>query len=49
MQQLQLYRPIDEKIELEPIIEQQLVQLMAEMMLAVIAREREAGDDGPSS
>lgn len=44
MQQLQLYRPIAEKIELDPIVLPQLVQLMAEVMLTVIAQEREADD-----
>ena len=49
MQQLQLNLASDERMVLDRIIEEQLVQLMAEVMLALIAREREAGDDGQSS
>jgi len=47
---LQLNLASDEKIGLDPIVEEQLVQWMAEMLLAaVIARQREAGDDAQSS
>ena len=49
VQQLQLNLAGDEKIALVPIIEEQLVELMAEMMLAVMVRGKETGDDHVSS
>ena len=49
LQQLQLNLPSDEQIALNPVVQKQLVELMAEVMLAVIAREREGGDDRQSS
>jgi len=39
----------DEKIALAPVVEAQLAELMAEMMLAVMFRGKETGDDHPSS
>ena len=38
-QQLQLHLPSDEQIALNPAVQEQLVELMAEVMQAVIARE----------
>ena len=52
MQQLQLNLAnlaSDEKIALAPVVEGQLAELMAEMMLAVMLRGKETGDDHPSS
>ena len=49
MQQLQLNLASDEKIALDPIVEKQLVELIAEMMLAAMVRGKETGDDHPSS
>jgi len=49
VQQLQLKLASDEKIALDPIVEAQLVELMAEMMLAVILRGKETSDDQPTS
>ena len=49
MQQLQLHLPSDEQIALNPVVQKQLVELMAEVMLAVIVREREGGDEPQSS
>ena len=49
MQQLQLKLASDEKIALDPIVEAQLVELMAEMMLAVMLRGKETSDDQPTS
>ena len=49
MQQLQLHLLSDEQIALNPVVQEQLVELMAKVMLAVIAREREDGDDRQSS
>ena len=49
MQQLQLHLLSDEQIALNPVVQEPLVELMAEVMLAVIGREREGGDDGQSS
>ena len=49
MQQLQLNLSSDEQIALNPIVQKQLVDLMAEVMLAVMAREKEGGDDRQSS
>ena len=48
MQQLQLNLASDE-IALDPIGEEQLVKLMAEMMLAVVLRGKETGDDHRST
>jgi hypothetical protein len=39
----------DEKIALAPVVEAQLAEFMAEMMLAVMLRGKETGDDHPSS
>ena len=47
-QQLQLNLASDEKIALDPIVERQLVELMAKVMLAVV-RGKETGNDHPSS
>jgi hypothetical protein len=49
VQQLQLNLAGDEKIALDPVVEGQLVEIMAEMMLAVMLRGKETGDDHPSS
>jgi len=49
VQQLQLNLASDEKIALDPIVEAQLVELMAEMMLAVMLRGKETSDDQPTS
>ena len=49
VQQLQLNLASDEKIALDPIVEKQLVELIAEMMLAAMVRGKETGDDHPSS
>ncbi len=48
MQQLQLNLASDENIALDPIVERQLVELMAKVMLAVV-RGKETGNDHPSS
>jgi len=48
VQQLQLNLASDEKIALDPIVERQLVELMAKVMLAVV-RGKETGNDHPSS
>lgn len=48
MQQLQLYLAIVDRIELDAIVEEQLIGLMAEMLRAVLAAEREANDDRES-
>ena len=45
VQQLQLNLDSDENIALDPIVEGQLVELMAEMMLAVMLRGKETGND----
>jgi hypothetical protein len=52
MKQLQLNLlnlPSDETFALDRIVEEQLVELMAEMMLAVMVRGKETGDDHPTS
>ena len=49
MQQLQLNLASDEKIALDPVVEGQLVELMAQMMLAVMLRGKETDDDHSSS
>ena len=49
VQQLQLDLASDEKIALDSIVEKQLVELIAEMMLAALVRGKETGDDHPSS
>jgi hypothetical protein len=49
MQQLQLNLASDATIALDPTVEEQLVELMAAMMLAVMLRGKETGDDHPSS
>jgi len=49
VQQLQLNLGSDETIALDRIVEEQLVEFMAEMMLAVMGREKETGDDHPTS
>jgi hypothetical protein len=49
VQQLQLNLASDDAIALDPIVEDQLIKLMAEMMLAVMLRGKETGDDRRSS
>jgi len=49
VQQLQLNLGSDETIALDRIVEEKLVELMAEMMLAVMLRGKETGDDHESS
>ena len=49
MQQLQLNLASDDEIALDPIVEDQLVKLMAEMMLAAVLRGKETGDDHRST
>ena len=49
MQQLQLNLASDDEIALDPMVEEQLVKLMAEMMLAVMVRGKETGDDRRSN
>jgi hypothetical protein len=49
VQQLQLNLASDDAIALDPIVEEQLIKLMAEMMLAVMLRGKETGDDRRSS
>jgi len=49
VQQLQLNLASDGQIALDPVVEEQLVKLMAEMMLAVVLRGKEAGDDHRST
>jgi len=45
VQQLQLNLASDGEIALDPVVEEQLVKLMAEMMLAVVLRGKETDDD----
>src|SRR5215467_9058878 len=49
VQQLQLNLANDGEIALDPVVEEQLVKLMAEMMLAVVLRGKETGDDHRST
>ena len=49
VQQLQLNLDSDETLAVDLIVEGQLVELMAEMMLAVMLCEKETGDDHRSS
>ena len=49
VQQLQLNLASDDELALDPIVEEQLVKLMAEMMLAVVLRGKETGDDHRST
>jgi hypothetical protein len=49
VQQLQLNLASDGEIALDPVVEEQLVKLMAEMMLAVALRGKETGDDHRST
>lgn len=49
VQQLPLNLASDDEIALDPIVEEQLVKLMAEMMLAVVLRGKETGDDHRST
>ena len=49
VQQLQLNLGSEEKIELDRNVEGQLIELMAETMLTVMLRGKEASDDHPSS
>jgi hypothetical protein len=49
VQQLQLNLASEGEIALDPIVEEQLVKLMAEMMLAVVLRGKETGDDHRST
>jgi len=45
VQQLQLNLASDGEIALDPVVEEQLVKLMAEMMLALVLRGKETDDD----
>jgi hypothetical protein len=49
VQQLQLNLASDDEIAFDPIVEKQLIKLMAEMMLAVMLRGKETGDDRRST
>ena len=49
VQQLQLNLASDGEIALDPVVEEQLVKLMAEMMLAVMLRGKETDDDHRST
>ena len=49
VQQLQLNLASDDEIALDPIVEEQLVKLMAEMMRAEVLRGKETGDDHRST
>jgi hypothetical protein len=49
VQQLQLNLASDDELALDPIVEEQLIKLMAEMMLAVVLRGKETGDDHRST
>ena len=49
VQQLQLNLASDDEIALDPIVEKQLIKLMAEMMLAVMVRGKETSDDRRST
>jgi hypothetical protein len=49
VQQLQLNLASDGEIALDPVVEEQLVKLMAEMMLAVVLRGKETDDDHRST
>ena len=49
VQQLQLNLASDGEIAIDPVVEEQLVKLMAEMMLAVALRGKETDDDHRST
>jgi hypothetical protein len=49
VKQLQLNLASDDEIALDPIVEEQLVKLMAEMMLALVLRGKETDDDHRST
>ena len=49
VQQLQLNLASDGEIVLDPVVEEQLIKLMAEMMLAVVLRGKETDDDHRST
>ena len=49
VQQLQLNLDSDETIALDRVVEEQLVELMAEMMLAVMRQGKETSDGHRSS
>ena len=49
VQQLQLNLASDGEIAMDPVVEEQLVKLMAEMMLAVVLRGKETDDDHRST
>jgi len=49
VQQLQLNLASEGEIALDPVVEEQLVKLMAEMMLAVVLRGKETDDDHRST
>jgi hypothetical protein len=49
VQQLQLNLASDDEVGLDPIAEKQLIKLMAEMVLAVMLRGKETGDDRRST
>lgn len=49
MQQLQLNLASDGEIAMDPVVEEQLVKLMAKMMLALVLRGKETDDDHRST
>jgi len=49
VQQLQLNLTSDGEIALDPVVEEQVVKLMADMMLAVVLRGKETDDDHRST
>jgi hypothetical protein len=49
VQQLQLNLASDGEIAMDRVVEEQLVKLMAEMMLAVVLRGKETDDDHRST
>jgi len=49
VQQLQLNLASDGEIALDPVVEEQVVKLMADMMLAVVLRGKETDDDHRST
>ena len=49
VQQLQLNLASDGESALDPVVEEQVVKLMAEMMLAVVLRGKETDDDHRST
>ena len=49
VQQLQLNLASDGESALDPVVEEQVVKLMAEMMLALVLRGKETDDDHRST